>query len=301
MTTELRIEPVDVVEVGNSLGESVLWDDRRRTVWWTDIHEKRLYSYDVNTRALAQWQTPARLCSFGLIEDGDSFIAAFDGGIALFDPLNSSLEWLLRPLPQGDGLRLNDGRVDRRGRFWVGSMIEPYEEKRLARGTLYCIERDGRAIEREWGISISNGLCWSPDGQTLYFADSPQRVIYAFDMDLDSGRLSGKRVFARTDKGGYPDGATVDRQGYVWSAHWNAGRIVRYSPRGEVDSILPLPVSQPTCVAFGGSELDLLIVTSARSSLSQVQLDAQPLAGHLLIYKVNFRGLPEERFRHAAM
>ena len=135
-----------------------------------------------------------------------------------------------------------------------------------------------------------------PGPQPRLLADSPLRIIYCYDFDPASGKISNRRVFARTPQGAHPDGATVDAQGYLWSAHWGAGTVVRYAPDGEVDRVLAVPASQPTCVAFGGTELDLLFVTSARDGLSAQALAAQSGAGDVFVYKMDVKGLPDRRY-----
>jgi sugar lactone lactonase YvrE len=154
----------------------------------------------------------------------------------------------------------------------------------------------GRAARRESGIEISNGICWSPDGTRFYFADSPLRAIYCYDFHLATGAIANRREFVRTPEGAHPDGATVDSEGCLWSAHWGAGRIVRYKPDGAIDAVLEVPASQPTCVAFGGPELDLLFVTSARDGLTEADLARQPSAGDVFVYKMGCAGLAENRF-----
>ena len=146
-------------------------------------------------------------------------------------------------------------------------------------------------------IQIGNGLCTSPDGKLLYFADSAKRVIQSCELHTDTGSLGEPHLFAHTPEGSYPDGATIDADGYLWSAHWGAGSVVRYSPAGEIDYTLTVPVSQPTCVCFGGPDLDLLCVSTAREGLSPEALRMQPEAGNVLIYRTGHFGLPEDKFR----
>jgi sugar lactone lactonase YvrE len=237
---------------------------------------------------------PERVGSFGLIERSDDMIAAFASGFAIVGLKGSPVRWLGKPDAALPGVRFNDGRVDRQGRFWAGSMVET--EPRDARGNLYCVGKDSAVERRESGIVISNGLCWSPDSRRMYFADSPLRTIYAYDFDAGDGSISNRRVFAHTPEGAHPDGATVDADGCLWSAHWGAGRVVRYTPDGAVDRTLLVPASQPTCVAFGGTNLDLLFVTSARENLSEKALAGEPDAGNVFVYKMNVKGLPDRRY-----
>jgi sugar lactone lactonase YvrE len=280
--------------VRNTLGEGIQWDVETKAVWWTDIQERTILRYLPSTGALDTFAMPERVGSFGLIERSDNIIAAFESGFAIADLTGTIVRWLGKPDAALPGVRFNDGRVDRQGRFWAGSMVET--DPRDARGNLYCTGKDGAVQRRESGIIISNGLCWSPDSRRMYFADSPLRSIYVYDFDARAGSIANRRVFAHTPDGAHPDGATVDAEGYLWSAHWGAGQIVRYRPDGSVDRSLPVPASQPTCVAFGGADLDLLFVTSARENLSETALAGQPDAGNVFIYKMDVKGLPDRRY-----
>jgi sugar lactone lactonase YvrE len=288
------MEPIDIIRAGNTLGEGVQWDARRQALWWTDIQERKLCRYDWARRELETFSAPERIGSFGLIQGRTEIIAAFESGIALYDPRGGTPKWLARPDAALEGVRFNDGRVDRQGRFWAGTMVET--EPRSGRANLYCVDSGGRATRRESAITISNGICWSTDSKRFYFADSPLQTIYSYDFDALTGAIANRRVFAETIDGAYPDGACVDAQGHVWSAHWGAGRVVRYAPDGTVERTLAVPASQPTCVAFGGPDLDLLFVTSARDGLTADQLAREPSAGDVFVYKIGCIGLAENHF-----
>ncbi len=285
---------VETLRVRNNLGEGIQWDVETGAAWWTDIHARTILRYVPSTGAFDTFAMPERVGSFGLIEGSDDIVVAFESGFAIADLDGAILSWLGKPDAALPGVRFNDGRVDRQGRFWAGSMVET--EPRDARGNLYCVGKDGAVQRRESGIIISNGLSWSPDSRQMYFADSPLRSIYVYDFDANDGSIANRRVFANTPEGAHPDGATVDAEGYLWSAHWGAGQIVRYKPDGSVDRVLPVPASQPTCVAFGGADLDLLFVTSARENLSEQALAGQPDAGNVFIYKMDVKGLPDRRY-----
>jgi sugar lactone lactonase YvrE len=286
------MEPVRIIEAGNTLGECPVWDARTQSLWWTDIQERRLFRH-AQDGTVTRFATPERLCSFGLTQDDGVLIAAFESGIALYEPEKQSVTWLARP-PLPAGVRFNDGRVDRQGRFWSGTMAEGDGAAPL--GTLYCLDRARALTEHESGIAISNSLCWSPDGTRLYFADSPRRTIFVYDFDTRAGTLSNRRIFAATPEGAYPDGANVDAEGYLWSAQWGASRVVRYAPDGAIDSVIDLPTEQPSCIAFGGPDLDLLFVTTARDGLAPDTIARQPHCGDVFVYKVASKGLPDGRF-----
>lgn len=291
--SELRVALIGVVEAANTLGEGVLWDEVGRRVWWTDIHERRLHRYEPVGRVLETFELPERLGSFGFVEDSDSLVAAFEFGFAFLHPESGRIEWIDRPPHAAGNVRFNDGRVDPGGCFWAGSMVEGSGD---AVAKLYRLRR-GRIEVHLSGVGISNSLCFSADRRHLYFADSPQCAIHRFDSDPLTGTLSNRRLFAQTPPGVFPDGSIMDADGHLWNAQWGAGRVVRYAPDGSISGSIDLPVTQPTCVAFGGAALDHLFVTTARENLGAAALAAQPQAGNLLIYATNVRGVRESRYR----
>ena len=297
MIATISSELVEIISVGNTLGEGVLWDSVGQRAWWSDIQERRLFRYDPRGSALETFDLPERLCSFGFVKDSDKIVAAFESGFAHYHPESTELRWLARPAHEAHNIRFNDGRIDRQGRFWAGSMVEGAGE---AMGKLYCL--DGTDVKVcLTGISIANSICFSPDSKHLYFADSPRRLIVRYDLDPASGTIANPQMFAKTPKGAFPDGANVDAEGYLWSAHWGAGRVVRYAPDGSISAMVQIPTMQVTCIAFGGAALDLLFVTSAREGMSAATLAQQPNAGDVFVYRVNIKGLPEPRFAMEAI
>ena len=289
----VRATLVDVIEVGNSLGEGVLWDDIGQRVWWTDIQKQMLFRYEPVKGALEKFELPERLGSFGFVESSDRIVAAFESGFAFYHPESGQIEWIARPEHAAANVRFNDGRVDGRGRFWAGSMVEG---KGDPTGKLYSLCK-GRVEEHLSGVAICNSVCFSSDARHLYFADSPQLMIHRFDMDPVNGALSNRQVFVLTSPGAFPDGSNMDAEGHLWNAQWGAGRVVRYAPDGSVSGSIELPVTQPTCIAFGMAALDHLFVTTAREELSAAALSLQPKAGHLFVYKTSIKGRPEPRYR----
>ncbi len=286
--------PIEIIAAGNTLGEGILWDSRRDALWWTDIQRSRLQRHDLRTGATQVMETPERVGSFGLVAGSERLIIAFESGIALYDPGESTVDWLARPEEAVPGVRFNDGRVDRRGRFWSGTMVE--DSGNPVSANLYCIEGRGAARCMVRDVRISNGLCMSPDGSLLYFADSPKRTISVYELIEPEGSLGARHLFAQTPEGSEPDGAAVDAEGCIWSAHWGAGSVVRYTPEGRIDQRLEVPASQPSCVCFGGPDLDLLFVTTARQGLDATRLKTEPHAGDVFVYRTGAQGLPEQEF-----
>ena len=292
----MKPELIDIIKVGNTLGEGPQWNGRTETLWWTDIQERLIYSYHPASGRLFSSSAPERLCSFGFVMGRPEIIAAFDRGLALYHPVSKDIDWLDCPEGSGAGIRFNDGKVDRQGRFWTGTMVEAGDPLIRPEGNLYCIDAEYRLTVHESGIGISNGLCWNPESDRMYFADSCRRVIYSYDFESGSGTLENRNIFVLTGNGAYPDGADIDCNGCLWSAHWGAGQVVRYTPAGRKDMVLDLPVSQPTCVAFGGPDLDLLYITSAKEGLDKDALFREPDAGNVLVYQVGIVGLPASCF-----
>ena len=224
-----------------------------------------------------------------LFRSGGLLVALADR-LAFFDPATAAIE-TVASLPSG--LRSNDGKCDRRGRFWIGTM---HDAERDPAGALYRLDGDRRLRTMLTGLVIPNALAWSPDDRVMYHADSFHGTIWAYDFDADAGSLGRRRVFAKTKAGVGPDGATVDRDGFLWNAEYGGGRLVRYAPDGRIDRTVELPVTQPTSCAFGGSRLDVLYVTSSRQRMSPDEIEREPMAGGLFALDVGVSGLPEPRF-----
>lgn len=285
------------IPVANELGECILWDDRHGQVLWTDMPGRMLHIHDPDAESTSTIEIDEDLCSFALIEDSDNLLCAFQSGFAVLDRHTGECAWLHR-IDNADKLRLNDGRVDRQGRFWCGSLIDNQgkgPEGGLS-GGLFCVDHDGSISNHLDGIGVSNSLCWSPDGGTMYFGDTLVKEIWAFDYDQNAGAITNRRIFARTPETCGPDGSTVDADGCIWNAEWGEGRVVRYRPDGPVDTVVQLPVSHVTCITFGGENLSDLYVTTATYGLSQEQKSAEPEAGNVFVYATPYQGLVENRF-----
>jgi L-arabinonolactonase len=281
----------EIVPCQNILGEGVQWNERDQAVWWTDIHAQKLYRYHPSTRQLTHWGTPERISCFAFAHHDSRLLVAFASGIAWWDLATGNVEWIARPEMEILGNRLNDGRVDRQGRFWVGGLVEQSHSQGQSAALYsldYSLDHQLHLKRHLTGLSISNALCWSLDSRWLYHTDSPTRQICQYAFDAESGALGDSRIFAEIPSGAEPDGACVDADGCVWNAQWGGARIVRYAQDGSVATVLELPVSQPN--------LDWLFITSARKGLNDEQLLQQPEAGNLLIYQTQTRGLPECRF-----
>ena len=243
-----------VIASDDALGECPIWDERMGALWWIDIHGRALKRYDGDRVQVIPMPAPPG--SIALRREG-GLLVALASGVYLIGTTEPEL--LVRPAEHQAALRFNDGRCDRAGRFWVGTLAEPDFP---ARGVLYRIEADGRATAMRRDIQVPNSIAFGPDGRTMYFADSPRHKIWAFDYDAASGEIANERVFAAPHPG-FPDGSCIDADGCLWNAEWGASRVVRYTPGGKVDRVVAVPAKNPTCCAFGGAKLDTLYITSA--------------------------------------
>lgn len=282
----MQTEHLYTLNVNNLLGEGILWDHHHNRALWTDIHNKLLYLWQPGLQPLAT-ALPFRLGSFGLTTDKDWLVCAFEKMFALFNLNTGDIKPLADVSTSDARVRLNDGRVDRHGYFWAGTMDERVAEPL---GAFYRLQNSGaRALISD--MTICNGLSWSPDGNTMYYSDSPKRTIFSADVSPETALPFNHRVFATTQGNAYPDGACVDADGCLWSAQWGAGKVVRYSPQGEVLYELYVPCQQPTCVAFGGPSLSWLMVTSANEGLEGNGL--HPEDGQMFVYQTSVKGLRE--------
>jgi len=275
------------------LGECPLWDEAAQALWWIDIRRPALRRLEYASERIDTWAMPDLVGSIALCDDG-RLLVALPERIAEFDPRTGVLgATVAEPPTRIPGHRFNDGRCDRQGRWWIGTM---HNVTRAPEGVLYRLDADGHLSAQHSGICIPNSLAWSPDGRTMYFADSLRYTIFAYDYDTSTGEMSGEREFATSTSPAFADGSTVDAEGYLWNAEFNGARVVRYAPDGSVDRVIAVPTRRPTCCAFGGPNYDILYVTTTSQQMSVDELAREPLAGSLLAMDAGVRGLPEPRF-----
>lgn len=289
--------PVCIFEARNVCGEGPVWDAEEGALYWVDIPENMVHRLDPSTGQARRWRVPAEIGALALRRHG-GIIAALRTGFALIDLDTDAVQTVADPEADEPATRFNDGKCDRRGRFWCGSLHDvPDPKRRRPVAALYRVDPDLTCHRVLEGIKTSNGIAWSPDDRTMYFTDTPTFEISAFDYDLDSGTIANRRVFARVPPGeGRPDGVTIDSEGCLWSAHFDGWRVTRYAPDGSIDRVVRLPVQNVTSCAFGGPDLDVLYITSATEDLSPEALTQQPLAGGIFALRPGVRGLPMSRF-----
>jgi D-xylonolactonase len=280
-----------VADVHAVLGEGPVWVAREQALYWVDIKGYKVFRLN-GSGERSEWPTPVRVCSLVPRASG-GFIGGTDQGIALIDPAAEQFEIIANPEEHLPHNRFNDGKVDRQGRFWAGTMDDLETD---ATGTLYRIDSDLRCTAIDTDYRITNGPAFSPDGRTMYHSDTARQVTYAFELDAD-GSARNRRVFLQFGPGdGNPDGMTVDADGCLWIAFWGGWCVRRYSPVGEWLETIKLPVSQPSSCVFGGRDLDRLHITSASIALDEESLRMQPNAGGLFMFIPGVRGLEEVPF-----
>ena len=287
---------VDMRRIGSHndiLGESPIWNIAEQALYWVDIRAPAIRCLDFVSERIQTWEMPDLVGSIAFADDG-RLIAALPDQLVLFDPKNGRIETLERLQSPRPGHRFNDGRCDPAGRLWAGTM---HNVTRAPEGTLFRYDPAHGLKAVLEGIAIPNSLAWSPDGRTMYFADSLRHTIYAFAFTPETGELGTRRVFAETAAPAFPDGSAVDCEGYLWNAEFLGGRVVRYAPDGRVDHVLACPVDRPTCCAFGGPDLRTLFITSTCQNMTPAERAAQPLAGALFAIEVDVQGLPEPAVR----
>lgn len=281
------------LDVRAELGEGPLWDDRRQRLLFVDIMRGHVHEFDPVTGADRIVEFPWPVGAVALAEDGDWILAAIDGFYRA-NPQSGAVQLVASVEADRPDNRMNDGYVDARGRFWAGTMGM---HKIRHAGTLYRLDPDGTVLPMVTGVSTSNGIDWSLDQRTAYYADTPTGRIDAFDFDLPAGVLSNRRPFVEIPSSeGRPDGLIVDAEGFVWLCLWQGAAVRRYSHDGRLDRVISMPVTQVTKCAFGGPKLDDLFITTAWTGLSESERAQQPLAGALFRIRPGVQGRVANRF-----
>jgi sugar lactone lactonase YvrE len=280
-----------VADVQAVLGEGPVWVAPDAALYWVDIKGRKIFRLDANN-SMMQWETPVRVGSIAPRTAG-GFLAGTDEGIMAIDLESRGFELLFNPEPNLPDNRFNDGKVDRRGSFWAGTMDD---RERQACGSLYRIGHGLDCTKMDAGYKVTNGPAFSPDGRTVYHNDSARQITYRFDVD-EGGDASNRRTFLKFNEGdGYPDGMTVDAEGCLWIAFWDGWCVRRFSRAGELLLTIEVPTARPTSCAFGGAQLERLYITSARVGLAEADLAVQPNAGGLFMTLPGVPGIADVPF-----
>jgi L-arabinonolactonase len=282
-----------VLDVRAGLGECPVWCDRSRSLYWIDISAGLLNRFDPATGKNESWAMGEPIGSFALCETEGLMLVALKSGIYRHELASGKRQLVAQPETHLPANRMNDGRTDPAGRFWVGSMRDPQDGS--AQGTLYRLESDGGCTAMVAGLITSNGLAFSPDGRILYHSDSHPsvRTVWAWDFDAADGRIANRRVFIDTHgMPGRPDGGCCDADGCYWMTGNDGWEILRLTPKGRIDRRIRLPIAKPSMLAFGGPALDVIYITSIRPA----DVAGQPQAGSLFALRPGVTGIPEPRF-----
>ena len=291
----VTLSPLRVlVPVGDRCGEGATWDAADDCLYWTDINRYLVHRWRPLDETVRTWMFDEPVVALALTT---VMIVATGSRLILWRSRTDERK------PQGFALegwpkvRLNDGRPDPGGRFWIGSMrnnVGPEGQQLAAGGTdglLFRIDGKGTTVERR-GIGISNTLCWSPDRTKFYFADTLANIIWVHDYDDAAGMIGAPRVFFEGFDRGWPDGSAMDAEGYLWNCRFGGGCVVRIAPDGSIDRIIDLPVTNVTTCTFGGPDLKTAFITTA----SVLSPETERLAGSLFTLESSVPGLPENRF-----
>lgn len=279
-----------IADVQATLGEGPIWVARDSALYWVDIVGQKVFRW-TEAEGTQIWAPPLHVTALAPRAGGGFVAAGYDGFLAF--EFGGAIAELGNPEPERESNRFNDGKVDRAGRFWGGTMDR---NEQLASGALYRLDAGLEPVRIDDGYRVTNGPAFSLDGRTMYHTDSALQRIYAFDLAAD-GSVANRRVFAQFGDGdGYPDGMTVDADDCLWIAFWDGWCVRRLSPAGERIAEIKVPVQRPTSVAFGGPDLDRLFITSARRDLTPEELAGQAQAGGLFVTVPGVPGAAEPLF-----
>lgn len=285
-----------VLPIAAMLGEGPIWHEAERALYWLDIVAPALHRFDPITGGNDTWPMPSLVGAAALCSNG-GLILGLQSGIVTFDPSTGAVTPFAHHDLERPETRYNDGKCDRAGRLWIG-MLDTAPRPRS--GYLFRLGAQGGMDMMEQGFTVPNGIAFSPDDRSLYFADSGQGTVFRFDFDLATGAVGQRKTLIEVDeRDGTPDGITIDRDGYLWVAHWDGWCVRRYAPDGSIDRTVYLPVPRPTSVAFGGDDYKTLFVTTARLRLPTRALAEAPLSGSLFAIDTDVGGLAEPGFRLA--
>lgn len=274
-----------------SLGEGPIWHPGRQQLFFFDINQETLFAVTAAGEIAEQWLFPEIVAAAAVVDD-DTLVLATESGLKGFQISTGGIAPIVGIEASNTATRTNDSRVHPSGAFWIGTMAKSEEEAAI--GSVYHF-RSGELTTLMSGISIPNATCFSPDGKIAYWTDTPTRKIMQCPTDPETGLPTGEWTLFADVSGhrGYPDGAVVDSEGYLWNARWGGSCVVRHAPDGSIDRVIEVPVSQVTCPAFGGPDLKTLFITTAAKNLSDEQLAAEKIAGGLFAIDVDVAGQPE--------
>ena len=295
--TEEQIEAQLFYKIDAQLGEGPIWNDLTEKLYWVDIEGKQLHILDPASKENRSLNLPAQVGTVVPVDSTQAVVALVDGAF-LLDTETAELTRIASLDSTNGGTRLNDGKCDPAGRLWVGSMhwdaTEPI-------GSLYMLEGNGNRAQKLDNITVSNGIVWSGDHQTMYYIDTPTGKVQAFDYDITTGAISNERTAVEIpEEVGLPDGMAIDAEDKLWIGLWNGNSIARYDPEtGELIQQIPVPAHNVTACAFGGKNLDSLFITTARVDMTKEETAAYPDAGSVFVVVPGVKGVKSDFFKLA--
>jgi L-arabinonolactonase len=286
-----------VVDAKALLGEGTCWDARVQCLWWVDIYARAIHRYEPSNGEMQTFLAPAPVGCLAARGLGGLVVAMADG-FFFFDPTTRQFQSIIDAEAHIPDTRMNDGKTDRQGRFWSGTVFEAERKAPQAVGSLYRLDADLSCHPMVEGVTCSNGLAWSPDSRTMYFTDSRTPYVWAWDFDAIDGAIENRRVYIDLSSfEAVGDGATVDAEGCYRLTMPFKGKVQRYDPTGKLMQTIELPTDVPTCCEFGGKDLDVLYVTTATLGRKPEQLKNQSMAGGLFAIYIGVKGLPSVPFK----
>tara|TARA_Y100001960_G_C14613187_1_gene796880 strand:+ start:60 stop:926 length:867 start_codon:yes stop_codon:yes gene_type:complete len=273
------------------LGESPVWDEKLQRIYWVDIEGKCLHAWSYIENKKLIWNFDHRLCAISLTNQNNILLCAFDTFFSFFDISNHIIKKLDKQVVLPSKVRFNDGKTDGYGRFWCGTMSESNPSK--PDGALYMIDNKLEIHEIIKGIHISNSITSSLDSRFLYYADTYKKLIFKADLNNKKPYLDKSRIIIdNKNLKGFPDGSTIDKNGCLWNAEWNGGQVVQYDELGQIINIMKTPMKKPTCIAFGGLNMNKLFITSAKDNNN----DQHDISGNTICIDTKVKGLYSNRF-----
>jgi sugar lactone lactonase YvrE len=293
-------KPVCVAPTGDVCGEGVVWHALHNAVYWTDINRFLIHRLNVADHCVRSWMFDEPVTALALTDREDVLLVVLGSQVILWEPASDRRHEPILTLEHFPKVRFNDARCDPRGSLWIGSMrnnVKPdgsSGEPGGKDGNLIRLDPDRKVSAWRTGLGISNTLVWSPDRRTFYFGDSLDNVIWRYDYDFSTGSISNERPFLEGFARGFPDGSTMDGEGYLWNCRFYGNCIVRVAPDGKIDQLIEMPVQNITTCTFGGADLTTLFVTTASAQTAS----GDRLAGSLFKIQTKTKGQPENHFRY---